>query len=43
MTDKTLVRVRIGIRAWIKNYIRHTEDMELLPNYCRLAYTVVRF
>ena len=31
MTNKILVRVRVGVRAWIKIYIRHTENTELLP------------
>ena len=33
MTNKTMVRVGVGvgIRAWIKIYIRRTENMELLP------------
>ena len=33
MTNKTLVRVKVGVKAWIKIYIRHTENMELLPTF----------
>ena len=31
MTNKTLVRIRVRVRAWIKIYICHTENTELLP------------
>ena len=40
MKNKTLarVRVRVGVSAWIKIYIHHTENTELLPkNGLRLA------
>ena len=30
--NKTLVRVWVRVRAWIKIYIRHTENMELLSH-----------
>ena len=33
MTNKTLLTVRVGTRAWIKIYIRHAENMELLPRF----------
>ena len=42
MTNKTLVRVRVWVRSWIKIYIRHTENTKLLPNSATsLKYTVV--
>ena len=31
MTNKTLVRVRVWVSAWIKIYIRRTENTKLLP------------
>ena len=31
MTNKTLIRVRVWVRARIKIYISHTENTELLP------------
>ena len=42
MTNKTLVRVRVGVRvrvrAWFKIYIRHTENTELLPYFVLSAF-----
>ena len=39
MKNKTLarvsVRVRVGVSAWIKIYIRHAENTELLPRKIR--------
>ena len=34
MTNKTLVRIRVWVSAWIKIYIHHTENTELLPKFC---------
>ena len=49
MANKTLVRVRNGVRAWITIYILHTENMEFcqktslvyvfLGNICELTLT----
>ena len=44
MTNKTLarVRVRVGVSAWIKIYIRHTENTELLPFFLQFLSYVSR-
>ena len=43
MTNKTLVGIRVRVwvwvKAWIKIYIRHTENTELLPNLLSLPFS----
>ena len=41
MTNKTLVRIRVWVRAWIKIYIRHTENTELFPWNVKPYFLVV--
>ena len=39
MKNKTLARVRVRVSAWIKIYIRHTENTELLPDFFKSMST----
>ena len=42
MKNKTLARVRVGISAWIKIYIRQTENTELLRFFLQFHSYVSR-